>query len=104
MYKTLLQGGHFSRDTNSVQISPHWKPLHFAEAWVKMVGPDITLAAAQAGGTFVVAELVERIVHEGLQDSKDKLKSWFNSLRENIKKWDAKGSHVLAEKVEALFM
>jgi pumilio homology domain family member 6 len=103
MYKTLLQGGHFSRENQNIESSKHWEPAKFADAWVSTVGKDVTLAAARAGGTFVVAELVERLLRDGSAETKKMVKEWFKPIRKEIKAWDAKGGQVLAEKVDALF-
>jgi pumilio homology domain family member 6 len=102
MHKTLLQGGHFSRETGSVERSAHWTPVVYAEMWVKIVGRGVTLAAAKNGGTFVIAELVERVTQDGSDDTKEELRSWFLADKKDIKLWDAKGSQILLEKVESL--
>jgi pumilio homology domain family member 6 len=101
LYKTLLQGGHFSRTQDAVERSARFDARSFAEAFVRIVGKKCTLAMAQGGGTFVVSELLERIKNEGGDAARAELKSWFDGFAlendENVKGWQ-----VLVDKVNAL--
>lgn len=100
MYKTLLQGGHFSQSTKSVERSAYFSAPDFAARFVQTVGRDVTVAMAQGDGAFIVAALCERLAEEGSTENKKAVKSWFG--KEERKKIDGKGAAVLLEKLEAL--
>ena len=101
MFKTLLQGGHFSRETQSVVLVPTFSAVAFASAFMKQVGPDLTLKMATGNGAFVVAELCERIRVEGAAEERSRLISWFKAI-ETIERSDAKGKTVLLESISKL--
>jgi len=101
MFKTLLQGGHFSRGTQSVTLVPTFSAGAFASAFMKQVGQDLTLKMGTGNGAFVVAELCERIRIEGAGEERATLKSWFKAT-ETIERCDAKGKRVLLESVSKL--
>ncbi|OCH89163.1 ARM repeat-containing protein [Obba rivulosa] len=100
IYKTLLQGGHFSHSTKSVERSPYFSASDFATRFVQMVGRDVTVAIAQADGAFIVAALCERLAEEGSKEEKETVKSWFGKAER--KKITGKGSAMLLEKLEVL--
>lgn len=107
LYKTLLQGGHFSHVSKQVEPSPHFSPTQFAEAWVRVVGRDVTLAIARGEGAFVVAELCARLAQagegEGDGEASKELSGWLSGeQRKLIVEWDGRGKEVLLEKVDAL--
>lgn len=103
MYKSLLQGGHFSHSEQSVVRSSAFSPSEFASVFLSTVGSDTTIAIAQGNGAFVAAELVERICEEGTDEQKMKVKSWFNdSFVARLKVSEAKGKNVLIEKIGTL--
>lgn len=103
MYKSLLQGGHFSHSEHSVVRSPAFLPLEFASVFLSIVGRDTTIAIAQGDGAFVVAELLERIREEGSDEQKTKVRGWFDdSFIARMKDGEAKGKNVLVEKIKAL--
>ncbi|KAH0828555.1 armadillo-type protein [Lanmaoa asiatica] len=103
MYKSLLQGGHFSHSERSVLRSPMFSPSEFASEFLSTVGRDTTIAIAQGDGAFVVAELLERIRDEGSDEQRMRVRGWFNdSFVARMKDSDAKGRHVLVEKIKAL--
>lgn len=95
LVKTLLQGGHFSRAAGSVVKAPRWDAIAFA----RKLGRE----RAQALGTFVLAELCERIREEGTDAEQRELAISFD--KKELKRIEAsgeKGSAVLLEKVAAL--
>ena len=103
MYKSLLQGGHFSHSEQSVVRSPAFSPSEFAAVFPSIVGRDTTIAIAQGNGAFVVAELLEWIREEGNEEQKTHVRGWFDdAFVARIKDSEAKGKNVLVEKIEAL--
>ncbi|KAG8834409.1 pumilio domain member 6 [Serendipita sp. 399] len=107
MLKQLLQGGHWSHATKAVARSEHFDAAIFSSAFLRIVGDDDDgqriRNMAQGDGTFVVAELCERIEKEGRAEDKRKLKKWFPSgLINDIKNSDIRGGAVLLEKLVAL--
>ncbi|EMD36246.1 hypothetical protein CERSUDRAFT_115203 [Gelatoporia subvermispora B] len=100
IYKTLLQGGHFSQSTKTVERSSHFSASDFAARFVQIVGRDVTVAMAQDDGAFIVAALCEQLAEDGSKEDKKKVKSWFG--KEERKKITGKGSAVLLEKLQAL--
>ncbi|KIJ56454.1 hypothetical protein M422DRAFT_199136 [Sphaerobolus stellatus SS14] len=100
VYKTLLQGGHYSKTSNSVEPSPYFDPAAFATAFIRITGRDNALRMAQGGGTFVIAELLERLHASG---QGEEVKEWFGAKElQSIKASDVKGKDVLLEKIKAL--
>jgi pumilio family protein 6 len=104
MYKTLLQGGHFSKDTHSVSRASSFSPAAFASAFLKIVGKDVTVPLAHSNGAFVVAELCERILEEGTEEEKNCLRGWFEKsvVLETIEASRPKGTKVLLDALEKL--
>jgi pumilio family protein 6 len=113
LYKTLLQGGHFNRKTESVDKADveNWDTAKFAVRFVDTVGKDVVTAFCTKGernGTFVVAELCEALVRGGgddgeVKDARQKLKKWFDgSVKKDIESGEARGKSVLLEKLSAL--
>ncbi|KAH7923040.1 ARM repeat-containing protein [Leucogyrophana mollusca] len=102
MYKSLLQGGHFSHVTKSISQSPAFSSSGFASAFLKHVGKEATIAMAEGDGAFVVAELLQRIREEGSEQEKVTIKQWFGkSVVARIKDGEVKGKNVLLEKIAA---
>ena len=100
LIKNLLQGGHFSHTTRTVEKSSRFSANSFAEMFVRLVGKETTLAMAKGSGAFVVAELVERVSAEGSDETKKELKEWvkhIGSAGDEVKGWG-----ILMENVEAL--
>ena len=103
LYKTLLQGGHFSHTTHTVARSPSFSPSIFASSFLKIIGEETTVAMAQGDGAFVVAEFLERIVEEGSDDERDVVRRWFDRrVRSGLYNGEGKGKKVLLEKVAKL--
>ncbi|KAF7324906.1 PUM-HD domain-containing protein [Mycena kentingensis (nom. inval.)] len=105
MYKTLLQGGHFSRATGVVEPSPRWDAAAFAKEFVDVVGQEVCVAMCTegpCGGTFVVAELCGTLATlEGSERAT--VKKWFSGkVRKTIEAGDAKGKKVLLDRIDAL--
>ncbi|KZV94457.1 ARM repeat-containing protein [Exidia glandulosa HHB12029] len=95
LFKTLLQGGHFSRASNSVVKSPRWDAIGFA----RKLGRD----RARQLGAFVLAELCERVREDGTdQEQRDLAISFDKAECKRIEASGEKGSAVLLEKVMAL--
>lgn len=104
VYKTLLQGGHFSHASRTVIRSPEalYSPSRFASAWLKYVDRERTRAIGLGGGAFVLAALVERLRAEGDDADKKELKRWFDEdyVKEVTEK-DVKGKKVLLAVLES---
>lgn len=104
MYKTLLQGGHYSQTSRAVDMSPHFSASAFADAFVRIVGKDVILASATGPGAFVVAALCERLVEgESNPDTRNTVKGWFDGAeRAKLEEWTGRGKVVLVEAVSKL--
>lgn len=103
MYKTLLQGGHFSQASKAVERSPLFSASAFASRFLALVSDEQAAAMARGDGAFVIAALCERVAEEGSAEEKAKVKSWFGKdLKEAIEKSSAKGSVVLLERIALL--
>lgn len=107
IYKTLLQGGHFSHTSKAVERAPGWDAGTFAEQFVQTVGEDVTVGMCTRGegnGAFVVAELCETLVRDTERTTaRQKVKSWFgDDVRKAIEAGEAKGRKVLLEKLGLL--
>ncbi|KIM72847.1 hypothetical protein PILCRDRAFT_829556 [Piloderma croceum F 1598] len=103
LYKTLLQGGHFSHTTHTVTRSPSFSPSAFASAFITIVGEERTVALARGDGAFVVAELLERMIEEGSDSEKEAVKGWFKGgVISDLKGGEGKGRKVLLEKIAKL--
>jgi pumilio family protein 6 len=108
VYKTLLQGGHFSHATKTVARAPSWSPATFAAAFMRVGGRQGVLAMARGEGGFVVAELCERVREEGGEEERRMLKEWFVDgdvgVMEDLESgaWTGRGGPLLLEKVRAL--
>lgn len=103
MYKSLLQGGHFSHSEHTVVRSHVFSPSEFASVFLSIIGKDTTVAIAQGDGAFVVAELLERIREEGSDEQKTDVRGWFDdAFVARLKDSEAKGKNVLVEKIKAL--
>lgn len=102
LYKTLLQGGPFSHQTNTVVRSPLWSPLDFALEFVKIVGKDSTLAMAKDDGAFIVAVLCERAQESA--ELKKELKAWFDAtaVKELEQDKERRGRTMLLQQIAAL--
>jgi len=103
LYKTLLQGGHFSHTSHAITRSPSFSPSAFASAFINIVGEETTVALARGDGAFVVAEFLERVTEEGSEGEKKTVKGWFNGgVRRGLQNGEGKGRKVLLEKVAKL--
>ncbi|KIO21755.1 hypothetical protein M407DRAFT_28681 [Tulasnella calospora MUT 4182] len=100
LYKTLLQGGRFSRESNSVIPVPSYSAINFARSMVNNVGKENLLTMATDGeGAFVLTELLERFIKDGT-DEKKELKAWVGSkmAKKRIEGSGAKGKDALLSK------
>ncbi|THH04911.1 hypothetical protein EW145_g5179 [Phellinidium pouzarii] len=98
VYKTLLQGGHYSQQTRAVVRAPSsaFSPMQFASTWLKVVGRVNTREMGKGGGAFVLAALVECVQKEGTGEEKAELREWFDeTYRKEIEEGEAKGKKVL---------
>jgi pumilio family protein 6 len=103
LYKTLLQGGHFSHTTRTITRSPYFSPSAFTSAFIKIVGEETIGALGRGDGAFVVAELLERVNEEGSESEKRILKGWFEGgLRNKLESGEGRGRKVLLEKIAKL--
>ncbi|KAH7106506.1 ARM repeat-containing protein [Auriculariales sp. MPI-PUGE-AT-0066] len=95
IFKTLLQGGHYSRTANAVEASSRWSPMTFARA--------LNHERAGSLGLFVLAELCERVRLEGSDAERKELSSQLNAKEvARIVKSGEKGASVLEEKAKLL--
>ena len=103
MYKTLLQGGHFSHATRAVERAPRFDAADFAVRFVQRVGREVSVAMAQGDGAFVVAALCDQLAaaegeDEALKEARAAVKGWFDAkTRKAVKGSGAKGAVVLLE-------
>ena len=103
MYKSLLQGGHFSHSSNTVERTETFSAAQFASAFLSAVDKEVLLTMAKGNGTFIVAELLERVREEGDDQEKKKIRGWFEKgFISCLRDLDVKGKNVLIEKIEAL--
>ncbi|GBE84550.1 ARM repeat-containing protein [Sparassis latifolia] len=102
MYKTLLQGGHYSHATRSVEREPLFSAPAFAARFVQLVGQEATVAMALGEGAFVVAAVCEQLA-TGDSDERTLLKSWFGrGVTQDISAAEGKGMGLLLEKIGML--
>jgi pumilio family protein 6 len=95
VFKTLLQGGYYSRAANAVEPASRWSAMTFANT--------VTTERAESLGPFVLAELCERIRLEGEETDRVDLAAQFGEKRlTRLKESGVKGLAVLMEKVELL--
>lgn len=111
LYKTLLQGGHFSRKTEAIEPVQDWDALAFAVGFTKQLSSDVVTAFCVKGernGTFLVAELCEALIKGSEKNDEAKaaratLKGWFNpSVKKEIEDGEGRGKIVLSEKIASL--
>ena len=103
LYKTLLQGGHFSHSTRTIERAPRWSAREFAVQFVQVVGRDVTVAMAEGDGAFVVAALCEQLAeHADLQERKTVKDRFDAETRNAVRDKGAKGVNVLLESLEKL--
>jgi len=103
VYKTLLQGGHFSHSARAIMPATRFSAPAFAAAFVRIVGHERTLQIARGAGAFVVAELLECLCKKGAEEVKNEVRGWFNGFGESEGEGQGvKGWTVLMEKVHAL--
>ncbi|KAI0674047.1 ARM repeat-containing protein [Trametes maxima] len=103
LYKTLLQGGHFSQSTRTIEQSPRFSAREFAVRFIQLVGRDITVAIAKADGAFVVAALCEQLASRDDAEERNTVKGWFDAKTcKEIREADGKGANVLLESLKKL--
>ena len=105
LYKTLLQGGHFSHSTRAIELAPRFSPRDFAVRFAQRVGRTNTVAIAQGDGAFVVAALCEQLAEHAADETAERaeVKGWFDKkTRKAIEGADGKGAKVLLESLERL--
>ncbi|KAH9914173.1 ARM repeat-containing protein [Epithele typhae] len=102
LYKTLLQGGHFSQSARAVEPSPRFSGHDFAVRFVQQVGEDVTVAMAKGDGAFVVAALCEQLASEESPERKT-VKAWFDAeVCKAVEQAGGKGVAVLVESLKKL--
>ncbi|KAF6752057.1 armadillo-type protein [Ephemerocybe angulata] len=110
LYKTLLQGGHFSRKTESIEPVQDWDATSFAVNFATLLSADVITSFCVKGdrnGTFVVAELCEALVKgsessEEAKEAREKVKGSFKRVKKDIEGGEARGKNILLEKLAAL--
>lgn len=105
LYKLLLQGGHFSQSTKSIERSALFSPFAFAKQFIELVGEQNTVAMAEEEAVFVVASLCETVVsdEEG-EDAKKTLRKWLGgAVKEELSaNQEQRGRKVLLEQIARL--
>ncbi len=104
LFKSLLQGGHFSQSSGSVEKSPYFDAGAFTRAFLHVLGEERIVEMSKSGGTFVVVELLQAVsTDEQLAQERALVRSWFTSeVKEQIRNSDVKGRELLIEKIEQL--
>ena len=103
IYKMLLQGGHFSHATKTVERASRFSARDFAVRFVQIVGRDSTVAMAQGDGAFVVAALCEQLALHDDIDERKTVRGWFDEqTRKSVEAASPKGVNVLLEGVKKL--
>lgn len=103
LYKTLLQGGHFSHSTRTIEGAPRWSARDLATRFVQVVGRDVTVATAVGEGAFVVAALCEQLAEHADLEERKTVKGWFDAETEKaVQDKGAKGVNVLLESLKKL--
>jgi len=106
LYKTLLQGGHFSHSTKSIARSPAFAPEAFASAFLAQVPEGTIREMAKGDGAFVVAELIERVREGGSEKDHARLATVFGKAGKNIRieveSSQPRGWEVLVGKLEQI--
>ncbi|TIC24622.1 ARM repeat-containing protein [Wallemia mellicola] len=102
VYKTILQGGKFDKNTKKVEVSdPEMAKQAAEKIWKALQAHAVKLA--KTSGTFILAELAETAAVHNLSAIKEELLNEFDSpQREEIKNSDAKGNTLLLEKLDKL--
>lgn len=106
LYKLLLQGGHYSQSTKSVERSASFTSLAFATQFIEFVGKDKTIAMAKEEAAFVVAALCETVIgaREEGKEARKTLKSWLGGdvKKTLVKDQEQRGRKVLLEQIASL--
>ncbi|KAI1798466.1 ARM repeat-containing protein [Ganoderma leucocontextum] len=105
LYKTLLQGGHFSHSTRTIEHAPRFSSRDFAVCFVQRVGRANTVAMAQGAGAFVAAALCEQLAEHAAEEvaKHTEVKGWFDKkTRKAIEDGGGKGVKVLLESLEKM--
>jgi pumilio family protein 6 len=103
LYKTFLQGGHFSHKDHTIVRAPSFSASAFASAFITTVDGGRTMAMARGNGAFMVTELLERVIEEGSESERMIVKGWFSGkVINDLKNGEGKGRKVLLEKVAKL--
>ncbi|KAI0029907.1 ARM repeat-containing protein [Vararia minispora EC-137] len=102
MYKKLLHGGHFNLTTKTLERAERFSAKTFAEAFVRIVGREPTLAIAGDGGAYLVATLLERLGDDSDEVVRNEVRGWFKGFNFEGRDSDAKSSQVLIERLRAL--
>ncbi|KZT00076.1 ARM repeat-containing protein [Laetiporus sulphureus 93-53] len=102
MYKTLLQGGHYSQRSKSIEAAPLWSAQTFATKFVQVVPRDATVALALGEGAFVLAALCEQLSGAECEE-RETLKGWFgDDVERKVEEVSGKGASVLLAALNAL--
>ncbi|TIA71756.1 hypothetical protein E3P91_02342 [Wallemia ichthyophaga] len=102
VYKTLLQGGKFDKNEKKVVVTdPELSKQSAEKLWKAIQSHAVKLA--KSSGTFIIAELVEAVIANGLDSIKEEIVNEFDGpQRDEIKHSEAKGNGVLLEKLDKL--
>lgn len=100
VYKTLLQGGHYSQRDKQIERVPDsvFSPSTFASLWLSTLNREQIHAFGKGGGAFVVAALIERIFQDGSAEDKATITAWLDSdYRKEIEEGQTKGKQILVD-------
>jgi pumilio family protein 6 len=104
LFKLLLQAGHHSFATKSIEVVEGMEPyaLAFAEAfWRKTSEAGTLVPMACGGGAFVVTECIERLKIGGSELVKEVGEVFGEDEIKAVRESGAKGAKVLEEKLES---
>ena len=104
VYKTLLQGGHFSQRNKCIERVPTtvFSSSSLASLWLVTLNREETQLFGKGGGAFVIAALIEGIEAEGSKEERAKLSSWLDDrYRKDIKEGQTKGKQILLDAFSA---
>ncbi|TCD66891.1 pumilio domain member 6 [Steccherinum ochraceum] len=106
LYKLLLQGGHFSHFTKSIERSSSFSRTTFATQFTELVSKESAVAMAKDETAFVVAALCETVIAAGDDASnvRKELQGWLaGDVQKALKKDpEQRGRKVLIEQIAAL--
>ncbi|EJT99624.1 puf family RNA-binding protein [Dacryopinax primogenitus] len=104
LYKTLIQGGHYEKESMRVDEPSSWSGDDFAVAFFEAAGGhqkgEALVSMGSGSGAFLVAELANRL--KGKPAGKKLAEIFTSEVLRELNEKDVKGRGVLLEKLGAL--